>query len=226
MIALHLDFENVAELIDELELIRASGRVSFVSERAHPPGTELRIDFAFPGLREPIWLRALVVDAPIELEGELTAELESHALASLERVIEELRRGGLLRKVVRILVVEDNHHVTQLVKGGLVRGTDDLAFDVAAAPDGREALALLAEGHFDLVIVDIYLPGVDGPEVIRRARDDLGLGDMPILALSAGGEPARTAALAAGANQFINKPVRLRQLVDTVRELCAIQGAP
>ncbi|MCX5746839.1 MAG: response regulator, partial [Proteobacteria bacterium] len=71
----------------------------------------------------------------------------------------------------------------------------------------------------DALIIDVYLPVMDGPTVIAAARTELGLVDLPIIAVSAGGDSARKSALAAGANIFLDKPMRLRQVIDTIQRL-------
>ena len=60
---------------------------------------------------------------------------------------------------------------------------------------------------------------MDGPRVIQQARGELGLSELPIIAVSAGGESARRSALEAGANIFLDKPMRLRQVIDTMQRL-------
>ena len=82
-------------------------------------------------------------------------------------------------------------------------------------------LAAVADDHplFDALIIDVYLPVVDGPKVILTARSELGLVDLPIIAVSAGGDQARDAALAAGANIFLEKPMRLRRVIETMQRL-------
>lgn len=123
------------------------------------------------------------------------------------------------RRGVRILLVEDNPHLAEMLRGAL--GTPDLDFDLElhGAVDGAEALDHLAAHQFDLAIVDIYLPRIDGAEVIRRLRGEPRHATLPVIAVSAGGEPARAAALAAGASTFMEKPIRLRQMFETVRRL-------
>ena len=126
-----------------------------------------------------------------------------------------------------MLVVEDNHHVASLIEDGLkgsaaARFGGKLSFAVSAAEDGRKALELLRREKFDALIVDVYLPGIDGARVIQTARGDLGLVELAIIAVSAGGETAKKSALDAGANIFLDKPMRLRQVIDTIQRLLAI----
>jgi len=78
---------------------------------------------------------------------------------------------------------------------------------------------ILRREQFDALIIDVYLPILDGPKVISTARTELGLGELPIIAVSAGGDAARRSALEAGANIFLDKPMRLRQVLDTIQRL-------
>ena len=94
-----------------------------------------------------------------------------------------------------------------------------MSFVVRSAEDGRQAIELLRREQFDALIIDVYLPVLDGPKVIAQARHELGLTDLPIIAVSAGGDSARRSALEAGANIFLDKPMRLRQVIDTIQRL-------
>jgi CheY-like chemotaxis protein len=147
----------------------------------------------------------------------------------LELLVDRVRSRDpeLVSRLVRVLVVEDNPHVAQLIRDGL-RGSerrsfaDDLVFNFRTASNGREAIELLGRERFDALIIDIYLPVLDGPNVIAHVRAEPTLARMPVIAVSAGGEHAREAALAAGADFFLHKPMRLRQVIETMRQLMAI----
>jgi CheY-like chemotaxis protein len=159
-------------------------------------------------------------------DGGIDVTIDAPALVTLKHLVERARGGdpAIVQKIVRVLLVEDNQHIAELLKGGLRKGSGDVAYVLETAPDGREALEKMAADRWDLVLVDVYLPVLDGAEVIRRARaaDEPQLRDLPIIALSAGGEAARKAALDAGATAFLEKPVRLRQVIETVREHCSL----
>jgi CheY-like chemotaxis protein len=94
-----------------------------------------------------------------------------------------------------------------------------VSFVFRNAEDGRAAVEILRREPFDALIIDVYLPILDGPKVIAHARSDLNLTDLPIIAVSAGGDAARRSALDAGANIFLDKPMRLRQVIDTIQKL-------
>lgn len=222
--ALRVDFDGSDDLVAEFDQTLSGGRAFFATDKAYEVGARLRLMLTFAGLRSPIVVDARVAAAPpADSDPGVIVEIEEPARAALATVVERLRARdpALVRRVLRVLLVEDNHHVADLIKGGLRTVTDDLVFELETAGDGRQALKLLSTTPFDLAIVDIYLPVVDGAEVIRRARNDLALGRLPILAVSAGGQSAREAAVSAGASEFVDKPVRLRQVVELVRRLCA-----
>ena len=81
---------------------------------------------------------------------------------------------------------------------------------------------MLKTRSFDAAIVDVYLPVLDGASLIQQARTNLGLTNLPIITMSAGGADARSAALKAGASVFLEKPVRLREVVATMRQLLSV----
>ena len=91
-------------------------------------------------------------------------------------------------------------------------------YDVAQAIDGREALERLGSSPYDVVILDIAMPHVDGLQVCRRLRE--GGDNTPVLMLTARGEvDDRVAGLDAGADDYLVKPFALRELLARVRAL-------
>ena len=87
------------------------------------------------------------------------------------------------------------------------------------AEDGRAAIEILRRETFDALLIDVYLPVLDGAKVIQQARTELGLTALPIIAVSAGGDSARRQALEAGANLLLDKPMQLRQVIETMQRL-------
>ncbi len=119
---------------------------------------------------------------------------------------------------VRVLVVDDsslNLEVAQRV----------LALEHAEAvccSSGAAALTLLKETSppFDIVLMDVQMPEMDGNQTVRQLRQQPGLKNLPVVALSAGVQPReRSAALAAGMNDFLSKPLDPPRLVRCVRRL-------
>jgi len=103
----------------------------------------------------------------------------------------------------RVAVVEDNPDNRELVRV-LLSGI----YDIIEYETGREALEGIRETKPDLVLMDISLPQMDGPEVVRVIRDDPGLRHLPVIALTAHAMTGdREKYLAAGFNDYLTKPI-------------------
>jgi DNA-binding response OmpR family regulator len=127
----------------------------------------------------------------------------------------------------RALVVEDEPHIRELVE--LHLGLEGLA--VASAADGEEALRLSSQEPFDVVVLDLMLPKIDGLTVCRAIRRQGLNGDVPILMLTARREETdKVLGLDSGADDYLTKPFGVRELVARVRALLrrprASQAAP
>jgi signal transduction histidine kinase/CheY-like chemotaxis protein len=122
--------------------------------------------------------------------------------------------GPLLLAGVRILLVEDNP-INQVVARGLL---EQVGAHVTVAEDGAMAVALLrdSDGAYDLVLMDVQMPVMDGFTATRAIRDELRL-DLPVIAMTAGVMASeREQCIAAGMNDFIGKPIDVEQMFDTV----------
>lgn len=114
----------------------------------------------------------------------------------------------------RILVIEDNPDIARLVELHL----QDLAYTVDLAADGRSGLARARSGDFDLVILDLMLPGLDGLEVCRQLRAANNL--TPILMLTAKStELDRVLGLELGADDYLTKPFSIMELLARVKAI-------
>jgi DNA-binding response OmpR family regulator len=116
----------------------------------------------------------------------------------------------------RILIVEDHPLIAELVETRLrVEGMRPVH-----CPGGREALALLGQEPFDLVVLDIMMPEVDGYDVLQRIRSAPATANLPVIFLSAKSSPADIEkGFALGANHYITKPFSGQDLVRKIR-LC------
>ena len=113
-----------------------------------------------------------------------------------------------------ILVVDDSAMMRQLISMAVRKAVPGVS--VSEAVNGREALAQIKAGHFDLVLTDMQMPEMDGGELIESVRRDLGK-DLPIIVVTTRGEESdRAAGLANGANGYLTKPVNPRELRETV----------
>jgi DNA-binding response OmpR family regulator len=114
--------------------------------------------------------------------------------------------------VSSILIVEDEERIASFVDKGLRSS----GFATAIAPDGQSGLAMAASGRFDLVVLDLGLPDIDGIEVLRRMR---GRGmSAPVVILTArDGVHSTVEGLEGGADDYVTKPFRFEELLARIR---------
>ena len=113
----------------------------------------------------------------------------------------------------QILVADDDESIASSVRRALIYD----GYGVTVARDGREALDCSRSRHFDLLILDVMMPEVDGIEVCRRVRAE---GDVPVLMLTArDGIADRVTGLDAGADDYLVKPFAYEELLARVRSL-------
>jgi two-component system chemotaxis response regulator CheY len=122
----------------------------------------------------------------------------------------------------RVLVIDDATLVRLYYRTALERA----GFDVAEAFNGMEALERLLEARFDLLIVDVNMPQMDGLSFLHTLRaKSLPLSSIPALVTSTESAPQRIAAArAAGANYYIVKPVSAEALVQYASLLCGVRN--
>jgi DNA-binding response OmpR family regulator len=113
----------------------------------------------------------------------------------------------------RILIVEDEVQLARLMELEL----DHEGYAVKVSHNGREALELLKEEEFDLVLLDIMLPEMDGIEVCGRLRK---FSDIPVIMVTAkDAVPEKVEALDTGADDYITKPFAIEELLARIRAL-------
>jgi DNA-binding response OmpR family regulator len=122
----------------------------------------------------------------------------------------------------RVLVVEDDPNIRDLVV--LHLGLEGLTTTTAA--DGNDALAVARSQPFDLIVLDLMLPGLDGVTVCRAVRRDTPNRDVPILMLTARRDEAdKVLGLESGADDYLTKPFGVREFVARVRALLRRRAA-
>jgi DNA-binding response OmpR family regulator len=123
-------------------------------------------------------------------------------------------RRVLLSK--KILVVDDDANIRLLLDYRLAKE----GYSVVPCATGEEALHETTRNQFDLIIVDLILPGTNGFELIERFRRTKGTADTPILVLTAYGfEENRSRSRELGVSAFVPKPFSLRDLVGDIERL-------
>jgi two-component system response regulator MtrA len=111
----------------------------------------------------------------------------------------------------RLLLVEDDASIREVAKLGLTQA----GFHVTTAPDGREGLLHFRQAPFDLVILDVMLPVLDGYEVCRQIRAE---SRVPIIMLSAKSDTVDVVVgLELGADDYVTKPFEMAELVARAR---------
>lgn len=123
----------------------------------------------------------------------------------------------MARTVADILVVEDDREISELLQENL----EALGFHAVCVFDGEGMFAELAENTYDLVLLDIMLPGEDGLSLCRRLRSSTSpCKRVPVIFLTALGELAdRVVGLEIGGDDYIVKPFEMRELVARIRAL-------
>jgi phosphate regulon transcriptional regulator PhoB len=113
-----------------------------------------------------------------------------------------------------VLVVDDEADIADLVVYNLKKE----GFAVDSASDGEHALAKIRKGKYDLVILDLMLPGVQGMDICRIIRNDPKTARLPIIMLTAKGEEVdRIIGLEMGADDYMTKPFSPRELIARVK---------
>lgn len=114
----------------------------------------------------------------------------------------------------KILVVDDEEHIVELIKFNL----ETNGFKVISAGDGNDALKLARREVPQLVLLDLMLPGMDGYDVCREIRRDQSISTMPVIMITAKGEELdKILGLELGADDYITKPFSVRELVARVK---------
>ncbi len=133
--------------------------------------------------------------------------------ATAERLADDL--PGLYRAgpAPRVLVVDDEPSIASFLRMGLTHA----GYEVTLAADGFEALAWAARERFDLVVLDVMLPGIGGVEVCRRLRGDREL--LILMLTAADAVPDRVVGLESGADDYMIKPFDFEELVARIRAL-------
>lgn len=120
----------------------------------------------------------------------------------------------------RILIVEDSPTMRQLLVFALKRLKD---VDIVEAQDGMDGLRKVTSDHFDLALVDINMPVMDGLKLISLIRGEESLKGMPIIVITTeGASEDRERALALGADEYLTKPIQANKVLQVAKGLLKI----
>jgi len=121
----------------------------------------------------------------------------------------------------KILVVDDEPDLLELVSYNLKKE----GYKVVTAPDGEDALEKVRKGPFDLIILDLMLPGIQGVELCRMIRKNPKTEAVPIIMLTARGEVSdRVRGLETGADDYLVKPFNPKELLARVKAVLRRSG--
>ena len=120
----------------------------------------------------------------------------------------------------RILIVEDSPTMRQLLAFALKRLKD---VEIVEAQDGMDGLRQVTSDHFDLALVDINMPVMDGLKLISLIRGEQRLQSMPICVITTeGATEDRDRALALGANEYLTKPIQANKVLSVAKSLLKV----
>ena len=117
----------------------------------------------------------------------------------------------------RILIVEDSPTMRQLLVFALKRLKE---VDIVEAQDGMDGLRKVSSDHFDLALIDINMPVMDGLKLISLIRGEDNLREMPIIVITTeGAQEDRERAIALGANEYLAKPIQANRVLRLAQSL-------
>ena len=117
----------------------------------------------------------------------------------------------------RILIVEDSPTMRQLLVFALKRLKE---VDIVEAQDGMDGLRKVSSDHFDLALIDINMPVMDGLKLISLIRGEDSLREMPIIVITTeGAKEDRERAIALGANEYLTKPIQANKVLRVAQSL-------
>ena len=158
-----------------------------------------------PGVGSTFWFELPLTTTSVQFESNRVQV----PTASPSRKLAEGATGH------HILVVED-HKINQMVARGMLT---KLGYQVSLAENGFQALELLRHADFDLVLMDIQMPGMNGMETTRAIRSEFPDRQLPILALTANAMKGdEQEYLAAGMDACLTKPIQIDKLAEVLRE--------
>ena len=121
----------------------------------------------------------------------------------------------------RILIVEDSPTMRQLLIFALRRLKD---VEIVEAQDGMDGLRQVSNDHFDLALIDINMPVMDGLKLISLMRGEDALKEIPIVVITTeGAKEDRERALSLGANEYLTKPIQANRVLSLARSLLKLE---
>jgi len=121
----------------------------------------------------------------------------------------------------RILIVEDSPTMRQLLVFALKRLKN---VEIVEAQDGMDGLRKISSDHFDLALIDINMPVMDGLKLISLIRGEDSLKEIPIVVITTeGAKEDRDRAMVLGANEYLTKPIQANRVLAVARSLLKLE---
>ena len=121
----------------------------------------------------------------------------------------------------QILIVEDSPTMRQLLVFALRRLKN---VEISEAKDGMDGLRKISGDHYDLALIDINMPVMDGLKLISLIRSDDNLKDIPICVITTeGAKEDRERAMSLGANEYLTKPIQANRVLAVAKSLLKIE---
>lgn len=232
-------------LPDRAGLLAASENLSrggLFLQTDHPLalGARVRLTLSFPGLLDPVEVRGVVTwvrPMSPDVRAGVGVRVDEMDRPTLEALVNPPRpppaassepQGKPAPEGFRVLIVEDNPHIIEMysyVLKKLARGelAGKVPLEVHFAADGHAALRQLHESRFSLVMTDLYMPVMDGFQLVEKIREEQSLSTIPVVAISAGGKEAQERAMELGVDLYLRKPVKFVEVLETVKQLLHIR---
>ena len=234
-----MEASAVADGLSAMQVLMASARskrpVRLLLVDGNAPGMPSAVTQSMVSGRAVHELRLLMVEPEVDLASGVSRQVviqkplvKSELYAALRRLFSATEAAPSPRvpssvaapasQCRRVLVAEDNEFNVMLTRELLLRR----GHDVQLVRSGTDALAALEVEKYDVLLLDLHMPGMDGFEVIGkvRAREQLRGGHLPVIALTARARPAdRERCLAAGMDEFLTKPINSAALWDAIERV-------
>jgi len=232
-ILLKVEYPEMEDFLHDYTENISKGGTFIYSEKEWKGGDRIHIVLSFPGLLKPIEMAAEVVwvrrDVNPGIGVKFLFDDAPESARMLADLVSSIQKGdaSLVARKYRILVAEDNPFIQKLLKDGIEgylhkRLFENVSFIFLQAKNGYEGLNIMDQEKVDLIICDLYLPVLDGFEMIRRVREKADTAGIPILAVSAGDEESGRKAIDLGADIFLSKPLILSKVFRTICSLLNI----
>lgn len=230
---LKIDYPNKTGFFVDYLIDLSEGGLFIRTKMPLQVGDEIDFTISFPGLLKPIPLRGVVRRLASDKEKNPGVGVEfiftnDETKKTVEKLVHQFEaeeeQPAANTNPYRILVTDDNQRVLEMFKFALERlqlegKRAERPTEIYTATNGREALDVIQSVPLDLVILDQYMPELDGMSVLRLMRAEPRFKDTPVVMISTDHEQLKMTSLKSGANMFVAKPVRALTLLNTLSSL-------